>query len=312
MRIIFRLLVSCLLFGYLAFWVNWTVLIEAFQTIDLNLYLISTLFALSTTISISAKFYVLIKNTTIARSFFSMVKINFISRFYGLFLPSSVGKATARWYLITENKKGRSFFLAATIFERTTFILTLLVFCSIALFVYSYHPFVIRMKSYLWPAILLLFAVTLFVMTYLLHPALHYRVKIFIGAMAKRYDKLEAVEKFVENFSLKNRSGTLLGTLLTISIIWYILFIFRMYFIFQSLAVPIPFHDIVWMCSLVLLIQMIPVSFAGIGVREGAYAFLLTTSNLPAERGVLIGILFFSQMLIFAVVGGFFELLKTE
>jgi len=311
MKIIFRLLVSCLLFGYLACKVDWTVLIEAFQKIDIDLYLISTLFALSTTISISAKFYVLIKNTVVARSFFSMVKINFISRFYGLFLPSSVGKAAARWYLITENKKARSFFLAATIFERTTFILVLLAFCSVALFIYSSNSYVILMKPYLWSVVLLLFAITILFMTLLLHPGSHHRVKTFISSMVKRYNRLEAIEKFVQNFSLKNRSGTLLGSLLTISIIWYILFIYRMYFIFQSLAVPIPFHDIVWMCSLVLLIQMIPVSFAGIGVREGAYAFLLTTSNLPAERGVLIGILFFSQMLIFAIIGGLFELFKN-
>ena len=44
-----------------------------------------------------------------------------------------------------------------------------------------------------------------------------------------------------------------------------------------------------------------------IGLRESAYAYLLSFFNLPPEKGVLIGILFFSQMLIIACVGGVLE-----
>jgi hypothetical protein len=62
-----------------------------------------------------------------------------------------------------------------------------------------------------------------------------------------------------------------------------------------------------WIGSLVLLLQTIPISFAGIGLREGAYAYLFTFFNLPPEKGVLIGIFFFSQMLIIAFVGGILE-----
>jgi uncharacterized membrane protein YbhN (UPF0104 family) len=62
------------------------------------------------------------------------------------------------------------------------------------------------------------------------------------------------------------------------------------------------------MAPLVLLLQIIPVSFAGIGVREGAYAYLFGLFKLPPELGVLTGILFFSQEILFAVIGGMFEL----
>ena len=58
------------------------------------------------------------------------------------------------------------------------------------------------------------------------------------------------------------------------------------------------------MGSLVLLLQMLPLSFAGIGIREGAYAYLFSLYGLAPEAGVLIGLLFFSQMLILAGLGG--------
>ena len=68
--------------------------------------------------------------------------------------------------------------------------------------------------------------------------------------------------------------------------------------------------DVTWMGSIVLLLQILPISFAGIGVREGAYAFLFTLFDMPSEKGILIGILFFTQMVIFAIIGAilnFFE-----
>ena len=74
-------------------------------------------------------------------------------------------------------------------------------------------------------------------------------------------------------------------------------------------GLPLNLIDIVWMGSLVLMLQTLPISFAGIGLREGAYAYLFMLYDLPPEKGVLIGLLFLSQMLIMAFVGGIFELM---
>ena len=68
--------------------------------------------------------------------------------------------------------------------------------------------------------------------------------------------------------------------------------------------------DVTWMGSLVLLLQVLPVSFAGIGVREGAYAYLFTLFDMAPEKGILIGVLFFTQMLVFAIIGALLTLLE--
>jgi uncharacterized membrane protein YbhN (UPF0104 family) len=98
--------------------------------------------------------------------------------------------------------------------------------------------------------------------------------------------------------------------MVALSLIWQIFFICRLWILIRATSVPLSFMDITWIGSLVLLPQTIPISFAGIGLREGAYAYLFTLFNLPPEKGVLIGILFFSQMLIIAFVGGICELLE--
>jgi hypothetical protein len=57
------------------------------------------------------------------------------------------------------------------------------------------------------------------------------------------------------------------------------------------------------MASLVLFLQSIPLSLNGIGLREGAYAYLFSLENLPVEDGVSLGILLFSQIIIISIVG---------
>ena len=65
-----------------------------------------------------------------------------------------------------------------------------------------------------------------------------------------------------------------------------------------------------WMGSLVLLLQVLPISFAGLGVREGAYAYLFPLFGLSAEKGFLMGVLFFIHILIFAVIGAVLNLFE--
>jgi len=67
-----------------------------------------------------------------------------------------------------------------------------------------------------------------------------------------------------------------------------------------------------WMASLALLIQVLPISLNGIGLREAAYAFFFRIQDLPPEAGVLIGILLFSQMFFMAAIGGVLHLFSKE
>ena len=71
-----------------------------------------------------------------------------------------------------------------------------------------------------------------------------------------------------------------------------------------SIEVSIAFVQVCWMASLVLLLQILPISLNGIGLRETAYAFLFKAQGLPPEEGTLVGMLILSQMLVIASIGG--------
>jgi len=310
LKIILRIVISCLFIGYLFFKVDVSSVAAIMSIIDVGLYVISTLVAVFSGFIIAGKYYFLIKGSEIKHSLASLVKINFIARFYALFLPSAVGREVVRWIKVTHNKNGKAQFLASIVFERLTFLFVLL-FCGIIpLFFYESNPEIEILRMRVLPiAAVGICLVSAFILLFIFAP-----IGDLIQSMAKSTlqrirPKLD-VDAFFENHNLKKMNANMFASTLILSILWQIFFICRLLVLFKASSVPLGIMDITWIGSMVLLLQTIPISFAGIGLREGAYAYLFTLFNLAPEKGVLIGILFFSQMLIIAFVGGILEFLE--
>jgi hypothetical protein len=77
-----------------------------------------------------------------------------------------------------------------------------------------------------------------------------------------------------------------------------------MVLIFVAPAIPLGFSDVAWMSSSIFLLQILPLSLAGIDLLEGAYAYVSALIGLPAEQGAAVGLVFFSQFLLMAGLGG--------
>lgn len=307
---IFKLFTSSLFVGYLSFKLDWTEIFDAFKEAHLIYYLGSTLLLLVLVLLNSLKFYLFIKDTPIHKSILFLTKVNFISRFYALFLPSAIGRGVVRWYKVTESQKERTFFLAVIIFERFIHIFLLLIFGFIPLFIYSSNSKIILLRNSIWPIVLTFYIVTIVGIGYFLFPKLKSYLKSVLLFILPKHERWEKILIFYEKLNIQNLSVSLFISVLLISFLWILVFTGRIFLLSKALGLPLAYIDIAWMSSLVLLLQLLPVSFAGIGVREGAYAYLITAFGLSPAKGVLIGILFFTQMLIVAALGGIFEIFE--
>ncbi|MFP4445256.1 MAG: YbhN family protein [Desulfosudaceae bacterium] len=310
-RHLIRILLSCLLLAYLAFQVDLPLIRTAFTRIHVGWYLLSTLFALAGALFMSGKYRLLIRKTTLSQPFRRLLAIQFISRFYALFLPTALGPEAVRWYKITRNRSGKPFFLAATVYERILFLLVLTCFSVVPLFLIPLPAPVVSLRTRLLPPALGLAAILLSGLGYLLWPPFQHQVRRLIAGITRlRTDS--RVNFFLADLELKDRSPGLLACLLLLTIGWQLFFLIRIYFLFCSLGLPFTLLEAAWMGSLVLFLQVLPISFAGLGVREGAYAYLFPFYGASAEQGLLMGVLFFFQMLIFAIIGAIFNLLERE
>jgi uncharacterized membrane protein YbhN (UPF0104 family) len=309
LKIILKIGVSCLFVGYLSFKVNLSAIAAAVKHVDLSFYLLSSLIAVLSNFFIAAKYYILIKDSPINHSLPSLVKINFISRFYALFLPSAVGREFVRWMKVTRNQEGRVSFLASIIFERLTFLLALILCGSIPLLMYGSIPGIVVLRLHLQPWVILALVFIAALLSFYVSASVRSLAKSLAGGIANRFADKINIGSFIESLSLNNMKTAYYAGIIGLTFVWQIFYIIRLFTLIKASALPLNLIDIAWMGSLVLMLQTLPITFAGIGLREGAYAYLFTLYDLPPERGVLIGILFFSQMLIMAFVGGVFELM---
>ena len=307
-----KISVSCLFIGYLSFKVNLSAIAVALKQVDLLFYLLSTAIAVLSNFFIAAKYYLLIKEGPINLSLISLVKINFISRFYALFLPSAVGREVVRWIKVTRNQNDRASFVASIIFERLTLLLVLILCGSIPLFMYASMPEIVLLRLRLQPLLVLALIVIAVLLSFYCSAFLRSLVQSIARRWFKRVSAKFNLISFIDSFSLIHLKTAFYAAIIGLSFAWQIFYISRLFSLMKAAALPLNLMDIIWMGSLVLLLQSLPITFAGIGLREGAYAYLFTLYGLPPEKGILIGILFFSQMLIMAVVGGVFEILDKH
>jgi len=310
LNLIIRIGISCLFGGYLAFKVDWTLLGTALKKIDLSLYAASTLLTLASTVVIAYKYNLLIKGTSIARSILYLAKVNLISRFYTLFLPSLLGPEVVRWYKVTRNQEGRALFSAVTVFERLTFIFVLLLFGSIPLFFYNSPSEIISLRVRVFPVFIVSLSFICICISYFIFPIIRSLLTSVIErTIPSRWDS-QKITSSLEHFALNKPGPSLYAYIFALNLVWQMVFLSRLFVLFKAASLPLGFVDVAWMGSLVLLLQLLPISFAGIGVREAGYAYFFTLYSIHPEKGVLIGILFFSQMLIMAILGGLFEVME--
>jgi uncharacterized membrane protein YbhN (UPF0104 family) len=305
----FKIAISVLLLGYLFVKVDLSAIAGALRRVDLSFYFFSTLVALVSNVFIAGKYYLLTRQTAIYHPLRTLVKINFISRFYALFLPSAVGREFVRWIKVTRNREGRVSFAASILFERLTFLMVLILCGSVPLYLNASMPQLVSLRMRLQPWIALAIIGISLMLTFFLSASVRSLSGAIAGRLLHRFADKFDLPAVVENFSLAGRKAAPYAIIVGLSVVWQIFFISRLFMLIKAAELPLSLIDIVWMGSLVLLLQTLPISLSGIGLREGAYAYLFTLYGLPPEKGVLLGILFFSQMLIMALIGGAFELL---
>jgi len=289
-----KLAVSGALVLYLALTLDWVGIGRAMEGMRVGFYWLSVGVTLLSTCFMAWKCVLLIERSPIRCSFWELVKINIMARFYALFLPPALGPEMVRWYKITREGPGKTFFMAGTLFERAGFVLVSLVVSALFLFLSPFSEEIAALRDRLLPLLAVMVVGTILVQGFFLSKGLHRAGARLLSRLLPAIRIKGRLLHLYDQFFLTNRSVRLVGGMTVLSIGWQVFFLVRMALIFAALAIPLGFADVAWMSSSIFLLQMLPVSLAGIG--------------LPAEQGAAVGIVFFSQFLIMAGLGGVLEL----
>lgn len=74
--------------------------------------------------------------------------------------------------------------------------------------------------------------------------------------------------------------------------------------VFEAAGIHVGFGETLWAFCLAGLVQLVPLTICGLGLREGALMYALPRLGVPAERAVAAGLLIFSVTLLLSVAGG--------
>jgi len=235
-----------------------------------------------------------------------IAEINFVTNFYGLLLPGYLTSGAIRWYRLSrvDGKRFESF--AAIAFSRINYTIMLTILGIVFLALDMPHAPYKNMSLGLLVLLCILFVIYLLGFTpkvFLLLDWLNQGKVSFIPvSLRNRISKLLVATS--QYHSLSRRS---LSFIVGLSLLENLLGILSAYLLVVSLNINITFINIAWVRSVIQIITMLPISFSGIGIREGGLIVLLGPYGVPGSEAVALSFLLLARAVFLGGIGGVME-----
>jgi uncharacterized protein (TIRG00374 family) len=227
-----------------------------------------------------------------------------IGRFFGSFLPSTIGLDVYRTYYASVRTRQVAKCVAVTGVEK---VIGLFALSALAL---AAIPFGLRMvpTKWLWLMGIAMSAPIGASALVLAWPGLFLRIAAWLR---KRQRKLAiGMARASEAVGLFGRQRGRLAVATLLGLVVHAGTASMYIATARAVGVEIPATEILFIGPLMIAATLVPLSIAGIGVREGVYAFFLVPLGVPAETAVLLGFLGFLAGEVYSLLGGAVWLLK--
>jgi uncharacterized membrane protein YbhN (UPF0104 family) len=122
----------------------------------------------------------------------------------------------------------------------------------------------------------------------------------------------ERAKRYLESFSKYGRNRRTLALFLGASFLEQLAPVFSMYFLARALSLPLGLAECLAFVPLGIFLQRLPVSFLGIGVREGSYVLLLGYLGVGYGDALVLGFMDLFMDLVFLVPAGVWALRGEE
>jgi glycosyltransferase 2 family protein len=221
-----------------------------------------------------------------------------VGRFFGSFLPSTIGLDAYRTYYAAVRSRRVAECVAVTMIEKIIGLVALSALAIIAM------PFGARLLDThaLWALGLAMGAPFAIAFGLLFGPGLFRRLSTWLG---KRNNKLTTGLSHLMGAvaGLGVQRGRLLSAI-GLGLIIHGATSAMYLATAQAVGADVVSSEILFIGPLMILATLVPVSIAGIGVREGTFVFFLTRVGLPTEQAVLLGFLGFLAGEVYSLAGG--------
>jgi uncharacterized protein (TIRG00374 family) len=240
-------------------------------------------------------------------SLWELTEVGFIAGFYALILPASmISGAAASWYKLARPGGQYAEAGALVIITRLIFTLAILTFGLIGVW---YDPtfskaFIISLIVMSTVAVAFLALLSsdrgAHAMGRVMHSVSgdHRLPRALDRARAKVASLMQAFRRFDRRRLLAMFGMSMLSAVVGM-LVWFTLA--------RGLGIPLSFLTLAWICTVTYLIEFIPLTFAGLGLREGGLLLLLGRMGVPESTALTFAFGLFSLSVLAALVGAALE-----
>ncbi len=237
-----------------------------------------------------------------------VTRLHVVGVFFGSFFPGQLGADLFKVNAVRALDGSIDRPLTLILVLRVVGLIVVLAAALVSLLVWesapAFRPGSWRMAATLEPSVsailsALVLALVLALALLLALPRLRSRIVRRTGALLHRARR-----------ALLSVSVEQVASLLGFSVLLLALRVLVLYFLTMGVGFPVRLVDALPVVAFATLILLLPISFAGLGLREGVITVLLANLALPYEEAVLVAVLGRLFILVLASVGGVWLMLE--
>lgn len=293
-----KMLLGAVLLALLLWFVDFRKLIDAFSNITLEavVYLVFMSIAL---IYVSAfKWGMFLEELGGAVRIWRLFRLYVVGYFVNLVLPSYLGGDAVRSFYVGKSV-GQHEALAATILERYTGLVAMIMLGIVASFIRASVPWPVR-------AAMLVVGASLVLATF---AALSTGMTALIGKISLLRPAVKHLHKVQEGLHLARKNYRLLLKAVFFSFVYHLLTVINTAVAAVAVGWGDPsFLDLVVVLPLILIVSAVPISPNGLGIQEGAWVFFLQSAGATPAAAMGIALILRAKSYLIAIFGYLFWL----
>jgi uncharacterized protein (TIRG00374 family) len=238
-----------------------------------------------------------------------MVRLQFISGFYAVILPSQLTTSVVKWHRMSRGKRLRAQSAAVVIYIRVLNGVAIMAWAIPGiLFDKQINLPLVQWTAGLLAATVLLGATPIFV------PQLAQPLARMLSAPLRVLPLPKGIrQKLAKVWNslllLNDMERWRVGLLLFIAFFFQLFVVLHYYWLCLAVGVHLPIVSICWLHLLIFLITALPISVAGIGIREATMVGILPVLyGVSRNDALAVSLLFAARYLVPLIVGGGSEL----
>lgn len=234
-----------------------------------------------------------------------IVRINFITRFYGLFLPGVVAGGAIRWYRFARNDGKPAEALATILFARLLYTMLALVLGLGCWLLDS----VARENLHFGGGLGLMLIILASTIWLFCHRNRAARIVAYLDSLSglPRIVRSAGRRFLLSMLAFRGLGLKQMGLLLIVYSLEHLLGLASYVLFALALNIDLGIASLAWVRTYILLLALAPISISNLGVREGGLIYMLASYGVAPGLALAFSLLLFSRNVVAALIGGLLE-----